>query len=532
MPKNQESLNRKLYNTLLRYEPDTLDSDGKITPVPEDAEVFQFKFPSQEDASPGNEGGTVAVSIEGANKLVVYFDDSVTEVPGWSQLLISLKNWAQGRQLGFQPKNRNHLNPDMAKRKYMTNKEKVAEGYYATGKKSSYSDAVPAVKIILQHNRQLEEGEARYRSIAKIFVENADGERFLLPTNKPGIARVYARHIAEGGTPYDDAGKHINSLVEEYTKMAGFVRATRNNQFNESTQSLVNEGIQHYQSLRETLHKMSGRKGYQSYFESWSPTLTEDAEDTTDLSEMFASNSLDPRIESVMPILRKLNKSISEMTETTELANWADDLVAESMGDDLEGVAEGSYPWGPQGNFTNDTKVNVGDASINRIKVGDIVTYLGKKVEVEEVNPATNYARVSGYGRTQNVKLSDLKQLGQGVAEAEKNPHTSALGKALYRDLSKEKKASPAQVEKNKVNWAKNPHNPANKEQGVAEDLDANQKRVGQLGPVEKVKNNNIGKLVGTDESIEEATDLLSIPECDKEEDPLDRIRAIMNHRR
>ena len=57
----------------------------------------------------------------------------------------------------------------------------------------------------------------------------------------------------------------------------------------------------------------------------------------------------------------------------------------------------------------------------------------------------------------------------EGVAEAEKNPHTSALGKALYRDLSKEKKASPAQVEKNKANWAKNPHNPANKEQGVAE---------------------------------------------------------------
>jgi hypothetical protein len=31
----------------------------------------------------------------------------------------------------------------------------------------------------------------------------------------------------------------------------------------------------------------------------------------------------------------------------------------------------------------------------------------------------------------------------------------------------------------------------------VEEDLDANQKRVGQLGPTEKVKNNNIGKLVG-----------------------------------
>jgi hypothetical protein len=36
----------------------------------------------------------------------------------------------------------------------------------------------------------------------------------------------------------------------------------------------------------------------------------------------------------------------------------------------------------------------------------------------------------------------------------------------------------------------------------VAEDLDANQKRVGQLGPTEKVKNNNIGKLVGANENF------------------------------
>lgn len=207
----------------------------------------------------------------------------------------------------------------------------LPEGYYATGRKSSYSDAVPQVKIILQHSRQLEEGERRYRAIERIFVENAAGERFLLDTKKPGLARVYARHIAEGGTPYDEQGKHIHSLCEEYTQMAGFVRATRNGQFNESTQSLVNEGVNHYNNLRETLHKMAGRRGYNAYFESWTPTLTED-EDSTDLSEMFASTELDPRIESVMPILRKLNKNITEVDHSSELSEWADAIVDESLG--------------------------------------------------------------------------------------------------------------------------------------------------------------------------------------------------------
>jgi hypothetical protein len=137
---------------------------------------------------------------------------------------------------------------------------------------------------------------------------------------------VYARHIAEGGMPHDDRWNHIGSLCEEYQKMAGFVRATRNGQFNESTQRLVAEGINHYQKLRESLSKLAGHRGYTAYFESYSPPLMED-EESVDLSEMFMSNSLDPRIESVMPILAKLSKNVMEMAEIDELNEWADSLL-------------------------------------------------------------------------------------------------------------------------------------------------------------------------------------------------------------
>ena len=50
-------------------------------------------------------------------------------------------------------------------------------------------------------------------------------------------------------------------------------------------------------------------------------------------------------------------------------------------------------------------------------------------------------------------------------------------------------------------------------EEEVEEGLDANQKRVGQLGPTEKVKNNNIGKLVGANESTEIDPELARIIE-------------------
>jgi hypothetical protein len=195
------------------------------------------------------------------------------------------------------------------------------------GKKASYSDAVPSVKIVLQHTRQIEEGEQRYRNVERIFLENEQGERFLAPTTRPGIARVYARHIAEGGKPHDDRWNHIGSLCEEYSKMAGFVRATRNGQFTESTQKLIAEGINHYQSLRESLGKLAGHRGYNAYFESWTPPLMEDDSDMSNINELFVQETVDPRIESVMPILSKLQKKISEMSEVNELSEWADKLI-------------------------------------------------------------------------------------------------------------------------------------------------------------------------------------------------------------
>lgn len=80
-------------------------------------------------------------------------------------------------------------------------------------------------------------------------------------------------------------------------------------------------------------------------------------------------------------------------------------------------VAEGNDPWGPQGNFAGDTKVDVGGGTMKKIQAGDDVKYFGEKARVVEVNHARNIARISANGKTLNVRLSDLTQLGQGMAE-------------------------------------------------------------------------------------------------------------------
>jgi len=331
---DQESFNTRLYELLKvrGYDPVPKNSKNERS-NPQQADVFEFTFKKD-----GESYGKAWATIDQASQLKLYYDDEQAESPpgktkgldyddSWSGFLKHLKQWTLSKQLDFDLQNSDRLGDDMRQRDYYKMKEKMNEGYHPINKQTSYSDSVPNVKIIIQHDKKLEETDQRFRNIAKIFVENQEGERFVVPTKRPGIARVYGRHVAEGGTPYDERGRHITQLVEEFTKMAGFVRATKNGEFTESVQQLVNEGVKHHQSLKETLQKMQSHRGYSHYFESWTPTLMEDESDPT-IAEMFSTETIDPRIESVLPILNKLNRQVvSEIAEVNELAAWAEELT-------------------------------------------------------------------------------------------------------------------------------------------------------------------------------------------------------------
>ena len=329
---DQESFNKRLYDLLKThgYNPVAKNSKNEKLPVPQEADIFEFDF-----VKDGENYGKVWATINKAKNLEIYYSDDVASSPpgktpgkeyddSWHGLIKQLKQWAGRKLLSFELKDMSNLNDDMTQRKWHDMKEVTNEGYHAVNKTTSYNDNIPNVKVVIQHDRQIGEGEQRWRNVHKIFVENTEGERFAVPTKMPGIARVYGRHVAEGGTPYDDRGKHITSLVEEYTKMAGFVRATRRGEFNESVAQLIEEGVNHHKSLRESLQKMRSHRGYNAYFESWTPPLMEDDGDSSSIAEMFAQGTIDPRIESVLPILNRLNSGIiNEIEEVNELDQWA-----------------------------------------------------------------------------------------------------------------------------------------------------------------------------------------------------------------
>lgn len=210
---------------------------------------------------------------------------------------------------------------------------KLDEGYYGN-KKMSYSDDTPTVKMVIKHNKQIEETDQRFRHIEKIFLETSDGERFSVPTNKPSRARMFARHIAEGGEYKDERWSHITEICEDLDKLGGFVRATHNKreQFNESAQRMISEAVEQYQQLRETVKRLSGTKGYNKYFESYEPKVI--LEDDSDLSEAFMHSSIDTRIESALPVLSKFGIKMGKINESDMFSEWADSLVSEALDPD------------------------------------------------------------------------------------------------------------------------------------------------------------------------------------------------------
>lgn len=319
-----------------RLKPVALSVDNKPV-VPQEAEVIRFNF-----IKDGTNYGPAWLFIDDKKYLNLYYDDekfdsydiNTSGTPfsnSWFALLEELKQWAVSNKCkGWNPKNQDELAYDMQQRKYLKNKN-VFESYAAINKKTSVNNAVPTVKIVIEHNRNLEETDRRYHNVSRIFIENQNGERFLVNTKRPGLAKVYARHIAEGGTPYDERGRHISSLIEEYTKMRGFVRATREGQFTESAQKLLSEAFTYTNSLRETLHKIAGHRGYNAYFDAWTPVLNEEMNEEHHINELFVRETLDPRIESVLPILNRLNKKITQMKEVHELDNWANQIIQEKL---------------------------------------------------------------------------------------------------------------------------------------------------------------------------------------------------------
>ena len=372
----ENNASQQLYDLLVTrdFDPESLDSMGKPTVNPSEADLFSFNFSAN-----GNEYGTVVILVNGDNDLELFYGDNLGrgmdagDKGDWYDFLAVVRNLAKRHLLTFSLNNMNKLKYQMKSMAELS-EGLVLEAWKGQGKNKSYNKQPGNAKVVIQHSRAIGEGEQRFRNIGALFVENAQGERFKMPFRSIGGAKAMARHVSEGGTPYDSFGQYISEIVNEINTLGKFIRASRGNQFaqNQQALSIVEDAVKHYADLKRKAKKMIGKRGYKEIFSTYDPMVVTELDETIEsVREVFVNSAVDSRIEEALPILAKIKEST--MKEANQFENWTNQIMegtwalpetAEDMAR-LQELMSKPLPCGPDGEYASEQLYDlIGDDSL------------------------------------------------------------------------------------------------------------------------------------------------------------------------
>lgn len=211
--------------------------------------VYDYKKSTRFFAEPLNL--MVMIETEDRGKLKVFVSqslnitehrkliDSLKQTAGYYNMDYSIRQY--GKELS--PKDFAHLN----------------ESSLFGTTKSSYQK-IGEVKLILRHSDKIDETKrgARSRRIREAFIEDAQGQRFKLPTTWLNGNRAICKYIAEGGDYYGDTGITLRRLTEEYAGLKTLFRYSKNlkEQNNFSKNLLVNV-YERLHTINETIRDLN-----------------------------------------------------------------------------------------------------------------------------------------------------------------------------------------------------------------------------------------------------------------------------------
>lgn len=321
-----ETTRQKLYDLLVAksFDLTTRDAKGKETSDPTQADLFSFNYKVGD-----NNYGTVVVTVNPKGELEVFYGDVLgkgmdsEDKTDWYDFLYQLRHFAKRNMLEFALKNMNKL-------KYaMQTMAQVTESKYYGFKKTSYTKPTKEAKLKIVHSKPIDEesGDQRYRNVAALFVETSEGERFKLPFTKLYGGRAMARHVSEGGNPYDAFGQYICELVSDINTLSTFTRYARGHEWQDSeTAGLAERGLRHFGDIKRKVKSMISKGGYRKAFEEFSTTDKPQQEVVERVRELFTERLLDQRVESAIPVLAKLELEGKSMKEINEFEQWAEDM--------------------------------------------------------------------------------------------------------------------------------------------------------------------------------------------------------------
>ena len=302
-----------------RFENVTLgDESTQGTSDAEKARFFNFDYTS----SDGENFGNVTISIVDEGSLKLYFSRNISDKldpaqkKEWFQFLFDMRKFAKRHLLTFDTRDISRSNLNIKDLRNVSNNDgntalkdvSVTESrLYGTTKTSFENVGTARIRIIHTESVDPEVRGARARHINAIYVENNQGERFRLEHNSLAGARAMARHISEGGAPYDDIGQHITGMIREMKELGVFVRGMRRRTFEDAmATSMMEASIQYYNGLHRQLNHLKGLKAYNIFSENFEPQAQQlDEVDLNSIKERFVKKIFDDRMTIALPHVYK-----------------------------------------------------------------------------------------------------------------------------------------------------------------------------------------------------------------------------------
>jgi sulfur relay (sulfurtransferase) DsrC/TusE family protein len=337
MNANLDNIAEELFGKIRTRFPkiDMGDEEGKV--IENNEQVKKARFFDFDYIKEGVSLGSVSIKLSEDDGLTVMYSNDIAEgqpqniVNEWYGFLKSLREFARRRLLNFDT--RDLVKSNLDKRDYNFLAKNSGEGQMTESKlrgtnRTSFQD-VGEAKIIVKHSQNVnyDNPAGRTLHIESIFIENANGERFLYPHKHLNGARAMAQHVAHGGKPYDDIGQHVIGLSEELSKLRFFKGyVSRQDQISEAMGSVTDKVIERIDQVKKEIHQLQSATHYKSFVESFTQSEAQQIpEDTVnDWVDKLTIRNFNEALKDVFPYIYKLvgeNSSVRELT--------ADDLLGE-----------------------------------------------------------------------------------------------------------------------------------------------------------------------------------------------------------
>ena len=191
-------------------------------------------------------------------------------------------------------------------------------------------------RIIVKHRNPVNEESrgSRSRNISAIFIENGEGERFKYPFKHLNGARAMARHVANGGVPSDMVGEAIVEHSSNLSKLKEFMNVVnKQGLVNENNRSIVANVKQKMDSIKESIKRIQGAKGYTAFVESMALNENSDdveiSEDTVnDYVAKFTKSTFEESLKDILPLVHRVNEEEMENNRANQVARVKEIITA------------------------------------------------------------------------------------------------------------------------------------------------------------------------------------------------------------